>query len=62
MIAVSEKYRIVSMTHDEIIAVAPTRLAQRALEDILTAMKTPPTWAKGLPLNAEGGYDACYSK
>lgn len=62
MIAVSEKYRIVSMTHDEIIAVAPTRLAKRALGDILTAMKTPPTWAKGLPLNAEGGYDACYSK
>lgn len=62
MLAVSEKYRVVTMTHDEIVAVVPKRRADACLDDVLKIMRTPPDWAKGLPLDAEGGYDTNYSK
>lgn len=62
MLAVSESYRVVTMTHDEIVAICPERQADRCLSDMLEIMSTPPEWAKDLPLAAEGGWDVCYSK
>ena len=55
-------YRIVCMTHDEIICVVPTKKADKALKHIIEIMSTAPDWAPGLPLAAEGGYDTSYSK
>jgi DNA polymerase len=62
MLIVSEKYRIVTMTHDEIVTVCPEDQADECLDFLLTTMSTPPEWAPDLPLAAEGGYDVCYSK
>lgn len=55
-------YRVVTTTHDEIVAICPTKKADKCLADMLRIMSTPPEWAKGLPLAAEGGYDTSYSK
>ena len=55
-------YRIVTMAHDEIICVVPTKKADKALAHIIEIMSTAPDWAPGLPLAAEGGWDTTYSK
>lgn len=55
-------YRIVTMTHDEIVAVCPKKDAKKCLNDMLRIMSTAPDWAPGLPLAAEGDYDVNYSK
>ena len=36
--------------------------AKIALEDIVNIMRTPPTWAPSLPLDAEGAYGDHYAK
>lgn len=43
------------MTHDEIIQVVPTPIAQECFTRTLKLMATPPDWCKGLPIKAEGG-------
>ena len=55
-------YRIVTMIHDEIVIIAKTADAQKALDFMIKTMATAPSWAPGLPLDAEGGYDTSYSK
>lgn len=62
MLEISKKYRVVTMTHDEIVAVCPKKDAKKCLADMLQVMSTPPEWADGLPLAAKGDYDDCYSK
>lgn len=44
-------YKIVLTVHDEI--VVSVKDAKRHVENICSIMKTPPAWAKGLPLNVE---------
>lgn len=55
-------YRLVTMSHDELVCVVPEKQADKALKEIIAIMSTPPVWAPGLPLAAEGGYDTSYSK
>lgn len=55
-------YRIVTMTHDEIVIIAKKKDAKKALDFMIKTMSTPPEWAPGLPLAAEGDFDDCYSK
>lgn len=62
LLTIAERYRIVSMTHDEAIYLAPTREAKKALDFGLEAFRVPPDWCSDIPLNAEGGYDNIYSK
>lgn len=62
MLEVSKKYRICTMTHDEIVVVAPKKDADRCLQEMIRIMSTPPEWAEGLPLAAEGGWATNYSK
>jgi DNA polymerase len=62
MLEISKKYRIVTMTHDEIVVVCPKKDADRCLRDMIHIMSTAPEWAEGLPLAAEGGWDINYSK
>lgn len=62
MLAISKKYRVVTMTHDEVVAICKKKDADKCLKFMLDTMATPPDWAPGLPLAAEGGYDDCYSK
>lgn len=62
MLTIGRKYRVVTMTHDEIVVVAKTEEADECLNFMLNVMGTAPVWAKDLPLAAEGGHDTCYSK
>jgi len=55
-------YRIVTMAHDEIVIVAKKKDAKKALDFMIKTMSTPPEWAPGLPLAAEGDFADCYSK
>ncbi len=62
MLEISKRYRVVTMTHDEIVVICPKKDAKKCLADMLKVMSTPPDWAPDLPLAAEGDYDYCYSK
>jgi len=63
MLAIDDAgYRIVTMTHDEIVIVCDENKAREALDFMIQTMSTPPKWAEGLPLSAEGGFDTSYSK
>lgn len=62
MIKISSMYPIVTMSHDEIVWLAPEDEAEDSLECGIQIMKTIPPWAAGLPLDAKGGYDKHYSK
>ena len=50
-----EPYRIAQMEHDAITCVVPEERAEQCLSDLMKAISTPPAWAPGLPLAAEGG-------
>lgn len=54
--------RIVMTTHDELVACVPKPAAKDTLAMMVGTMRAAPRWAKGLPLDAEGGFDVCYSK
>jgi DNA polymerase len=54
--------RIVTMTHDEIVACVPEDEAEQTLSMMIDVMSTPPNWCSDLPLGAEGGFDRVYSK
>lgn len=62
MLEVSDMYRVVTSTHDEIVTIAPEHQAEQCLDDLTRIMSKAPDWAPGLPLGAKGGYDVCYSK
>jgi hypothetical protein len=51
-----EGLKIVSMEHDAVIGVAPEEEAPYWSQRLLQAIATPPAWAPGLPLDAEGGF------
>jgi DNA polymerase len=60
IVSISRKYRVVGTVHDEILLLVEEDNAERALEDLLTTMRTPPDWAPDLPLDAEGGIAESY--
>jgi len=62
MLAIAERYPVVTMSHDEIVWLAPEEEADESLEFGKKIMVTPPSWALNLPLDVKGGYDYCYSK
>jgi len=59
---ISRKYRVVMSTHDEAVAIAKTREAQKCHDFMTKIMKTPPKWCATIPLNCEGGFAPNYSK
>lgn len=54
--------KVVLQVHDEIIAIADAHDPEGVMTIMHDVMGTPPSWAKGLPLDSEGGFDYCYSK
>jgi len=62
MLQISRKYRVVMTTHDEVVAVAKTAQADACIKFMAKWMSTAPAWCSSIPLNCEGGFDACYSK
>lgn len=55
-------YHVATMSHDEVVLMVPKAEGERALERAIAEMRTPPSWAPGLPLNAEGGIGATYGE
>ena len=51
-------YRVVNMVHDEVLVEAP----ESALLDVIRLMTKPPSWARDLPIAADGYYCENYVK
>tara|TARA_R100001591_G_scaffold16782_5_gene23196 strand:+ start:541 stop:2346 length:1806 start_codon:yes stop_codon:yes gene_type:complete len=64
MMAIQNKpeFEVVLTVHDEIVAISDEDGPDEKLEEMLYIMRQPPKWALTLPLDAEGGWDKCYSK
>jgi len=54
--------RTVLQVHDEIVAICPEDSTEQAMEIMLAAMIERPAWCQDLPIAAEGGHAANYSK
>lgn len=53
---------LIGTVHDELLGEAPEAFADGALVMMLTALRTTPSWAEGLPVNAEGWTGHRYRK
>jgi DNA polymerase I-like protein with 3'-5' exonuclease and polymerase domains len=53
---------ILMRIHDEVVCLVPLDQAEGYLQAILNIMSTPPEWADGLPLAAEGSLSPVYKK
>lgn len=53
---------VVTMTYDENVWLAPTKIMKKTYDRALVIMQTAPDWCKDLPLSAEGGFADNYSK
>ena len=54
--------QVVLTVHDEIVLISQANNADATMSKLIAHMCTPPSWAKDIPLDAEGGYDFSYSK
>lgn len=59
---ISKRYKVLTMTHDEVVALIPEAEADEGWAYMHKCMTTSPDWCSDLPLSAEGGYDTMYSK
>ena len=62
MLVIAQKYRIATMTHDEIVFLAREDEAQDAFGFAQNVMRAAPKYAAGLPLSSSGGWAREYSK
>jgi hypothetical protein len=60
MLRVQKRYRIVHCAHDELVCVVPEKEAEEAYGWVIQQMVTTPRYLPGIPLAAEGGFDASY--
>jgi hypothetical protein len=59
---VFDRWPLVMSTHDELVCLAPIADGAECLSVMIEHMIRRPTWLPKIPLAAEGGFDACYSK
>lgn len=62
MLVIGRRYRIVTMTHDEVVFLVAEEEAAEAFEFATEVMRAAPGYAAGVPLNCTGGYAKEYSK
>lgn len=55
MVEIAKWYRVVMTVHDSVVACVREEDAEQARQHIENIMRTPPAWAKGVPLNCESG-------
>ena len=53
---------VVLTVHDEIVLISQANNPDVTMDKLIAHMCTQPSWAKDIPLDAEGGYDINYSK
>lgn len=59
---IAKRYRVVMMSHDEVVYLARADEAKEAYEFGERTMLVPPAWAPEMVLGMDGGYDVRYSK
>lgn len=62
MMEINKYYPVVMMAHDEVVMCVPDRIADECLRYAIDVMAVPPDWAKGCPLEGEGGIHNHYVK
>ena len=62
MLKISERYRIVMMTHDEVVFLVPESEAEEALAFGMEKFREAPSWCLDLPLDVEGAFGKEYMK
>ena len=62
MLEIATKYRVVMITHDEVVALARIRSGTTCYNFMMKAMRRAPKWCPDIALNCEGGFDVNYSK
>jgi DNA polymerase family A len=60
MLEIAKKYRVVTMTHDEVVCVVPEQEVKEAEVFMRVVMSTPPEWCSDIPLNASVESGATY--
>ena len=53
---------VIMRVHDEVVCLVREEEAEQKLAEIISIMSTPPEWAHGLPLSAEGSLSKTYKK
>ena len=53
---------VVLTVHDEIVLISQANNPDVTMEKLIAHMCTQPSWARDIPLDAEGGYATNYSK
>lgn len=51
---VERDWRVALQVHDEVVVSVPTEEAKEAQAKVREWLRTPPSWATGLPLDSEG--------
>ena len=62
MLVIAQRYRVVTMTHDEVVFLAREDEAEDAFGFAQSVMRAAPRYAVGLPLSSSGGWAREYSK
>ena len=62
MLARKEGMDIRIHVHDQILALEPEEKAEERMKILIQCMEDVPSWAKGLPLGAEGHIDRIFRK
>jgi len=55
-------YEVINSIHDEVLLLVEEQSAESALDEVISIMTTPPTWAPDFPLAAEGWIGKRYRK
>jgi len=55
-------YEVINSIHDEVLLLVEEQSAESALDEVVSIMTTPPTWAPDFPLAAEGWFGTRYRK
>lgn len=60
LLQVADDYRLASIVHDEGVFCVPNNQAEKCLEDVIQALRTPSDWCLDLPFNATGSISDNY--
>jgi len=60
MLRISKEYKVVLTVHDSIVCCVKDEEVEKAQKYIEAAMRRPPDWAKGLPVDCESGTGKSY--
>ena len=62
ILQISKNYKVVLAVHDECVFLVDNRFISKGKKEALEAFRTPPTWAKGLPLDGDLKVAKYYAK